>query len=75
MTLPKGSGGPGLDLLELRPPDRDLRAPLFGVVFGGREAIKHNPGLAHTIKVKLTVRMDAELPGTAREYRQVGRRP
>ena len=30
---------------------------------------------AHTIKVKLTVRMDAELPGTAREYRQVGRRP
>ena len=32
-------------------------------------------GAAHTIKVKLTVRMDAELPGTAREYRQVGRRP
>ena len=33
---------------------------------------------AHTIKVKLTVRMGAELPGTAREYpeyRQVGRRP
>jgi len=30
---------------------------------------------AHTIKVKLTVRMNAELPGTAREYRQVGRRP
>ena len=30
---------------------------------------------AHKIKVKLTVRMSAELPGTAREYRQVGRRP
>ena len=37
----------------------------------------HLPSLvdAHTIKVKLTVRMDAELSGTAREYRQVGRRP
>ena len=28
---------------------------------------------AHTMK--LAVHMDAELPGTAREYRQVGRRP
>ena len=30
---------------------------------------------AHTIKPKLTVRMNAEAPGTGREYRQVGRRP